>query len=263
MSTPLDRKYVLQPFNDLIAACHSTVLLGLRLLEKVRTLPGPTAEELQFFQFIAELRASDSLSSKALFKRWLLLKGFGDDHKCINTALQRFITLITIGRELRQTAGLDVEARRRELRDTLGKQHFPVLLEKAGSLCSGPLDLEEQIKSFNLARNCLEHGSGEVVERFCNSPAKNALIVSGRRFRLFFSSGDNEVAAVFGMPGPENAALMLSAEEFEIHFALGQSLDMSLKHFIDVLNTCVFLRADLDIKLAEEETRGSTSVHLA
>jgi hypothetical protein len=48
---------------------------------------------------------------------------------------------------------------------------------------------------------------------------------------------------------------MLGAEDFEIHFALGQSLDLSLKHFIDVLSTCVFLRADLDVKLAEQEAR--------
>lgn len=77
MST-LDRAFVLQPFTDLFASSHSTVLLGLRLLEKVQTLPGPTDEELQFFQFSAGPSASDPENGRAHFKRWLLLKGFGD-----------------------------------------------------------------------------------------------------------------------------------------------------------------------------------------
>jgi hypothetical protein len=50
--------------------------------------------------------------------------------------------------------------------------------------------------------------------------------------------------------GPENAALMLEAEDFVIEFAVGQPIQLSLKQFLDVLNTCIFLRADIALKLA-------------
>jgi hypothetical protein len=52
-----------------------------------------------------------------------------------------------------------------------------------------------------------------------------------------------------GKPGPENAALMLGAENFVIEFPVGQAIQLSLKLFLDVLNTCMFLRADIDLKL--------------
>jgi hypothetical protein len=45
-----------------------------------------------------------------------------------------------------------------------------------------------------------------------------------------------EVPAEFGNPSPKNAALMLGAEGFEIEFALGQSVELSLRQFIDILN---------------------------
>jgi hypothetical protein len=87
------------------------------------------------------------------------------------------------------------------------------------------------------------------MKRFCNSPQKDKLIIFGRRFKLFFKRGEEEVLAQLGKPGPENAALMLGAENFEIAFALDQSIELSLKQFLDVLNTCVFVRADIEEKL--------------
>ena len=71
----------------------------------------------------------------------------------------------------------------------------------------------------------------------------------GRRFRLFLKRGEMEVLAEIGKPGPENAPLMLGAEDFVIEFPIGQAIQLSLRQFLDVLNTCIFLRADIDLKL--------------
>lgn len=252
MST-LNRRYVLEPFDNLIATCQSTVLLGLRLLENVRAFPAPTVEECQFFRFVPGQRPCDFTSSKAHFKRWILLKGLGDIHQCISTALQRFIFVIKSENEPTPKPTLHNAPRRRILPEDTLSWSFPKLIEEASALCPEPLGLQEPMKSLNRARNCLEHGSGKVIAKFCNCPQRKSLIISGRRFRMFYRQGDQEVPAALGAPGPENSALLLGAEDFEIHFALGQSLDMSLKHFVDVLNTCVFLRADLDQKLSERE----------
>ena len=246
----LNRNYVLEPFHALISACQNNVLLGLRLAEKVETFPDPTAEELQFFQLAFAQLPGDLVESKARFKRWLLLNGLKDINQCIGTTLQRFIVFKTIEGEIKLNSTLDIEARDNELRHKVRDLPTPQLIAKVSELCSEPLALQKEIESFNRARNCLEHAVGIVVEKFCNNPQKDKLTILGRRFKLFFKRGEEEVLAQLGKPGPENAALMLGAEDFEIHFGIGQPIELSLKQFLDVLNTCVFIRADIDMKLA-------------
>jgi hypothetical protein len=245
----LNPSYVLEPFHNLISACQTNVLLGLRLVEEVETFPGPTAEETQAFQLRFQEPAAGLDESKARFKRWIILKGLGDIHQCIGATLQRFIIFRTIAGELRRNSVLDIEARERALSQGLRSLSYPDLIDRANGLCSAPLIMEEQIATFNNARNCLEHSGGIVVKRFCNNPQKDKLIIHGRRMKLFFKRGDQETPAQIGTPGPENAALMMGAEDFEIDFTIGQPVELSLAHFVDILNTCVFLRADIEWKL--------------
>jgi hypothetical protein len=245
----LNRNYVLEPFHNLISACQDNVLLGLRLVEKVGNFPGPTAEEMRFFQIAFGGPSDDLGQNKVRFKRWLLLNGLRDVNQCIGTTLQRFISFKTIEGETKQGSTSNLDARERELRHRLRRLHTPELIKKTNLLCSEPLILQKEIESFNLARNCLEHAAGIVAKGFCNNPQADKLIIFGRRFKVFFKRGEEEVLAQLGKPGPENAALMLGAENFEIQFALDQSVELSLKQFLDVLNTCVFLRADIEEKL--------------
>jgi hypothetical protein len=247
----LNHYYVLQPFHNLIESCRNSVLLGLRLVEKAEAFPGPTPEERQFFQFF-EASEADLVQGKLNFKRWILLHGLRDIHQCIGKMLQRFIIFKTIQAEIRHDPSfdIDIEAREAELRLELTKLRYPDLIKRADLFCSEPLILQKEVRSFNAARNCLEHAGGVVTARFCNSPGKDKLIVLGRRFKLFFKRGEDEKLAQFGRPGPENAALMLGAEDFAIEFAVGDPIELSLGHFLDILNTCFFLRADIDEKLA-------------
>jgi hypothetical protein len=140
--------------------------------------------------------------------------------------------------------------REAELRRELSRKSYPCLVEKANDLCRERLILREAIESFNRARNCLEHTGGVVTTRFCDPPHRGKLTISGRRFKLFFKRGEEEVLAQLGKPGPENAALMLGAEDFEVQFKVDESLELSLKQFLDVLSTCTFVRADIERKLA-------------
>jgi len=112
--------------------------------------------------------------------------------------------------------------------------------------------LQDHVTSLNNARNCMAHTNGVVTQQHCKNPDHDKLTIQGRRFKLFFKRDDLEVAAVVGKAGPENAALMLGAEDFQIEFALGQGIELSLKQFLDILNTCVFVRADIDLKLGTE-----------
>jgi hypothetical protein len=254
----IDLQYILEPLSELFATCHSTVLFGLRLVEKVERFPEPTMKELQFIQIVSSIgnsRSHDLLSSRANFKRWILRKGFGDIHQCVSVALQRLIVSTRVRHEAKQSPLLDLEECRRQWNDKVRAWGFPQLIDEASRQFPEPLEREEQFKSFNSARNCLEHGAGKVISRFCNGPSKDCLTISGRRFSVFFQKGGQKLPAVFGTPGPGNAALMLGAEDFNLRFGLGQSLDFSLEQFMDILHTCVFFRADLETKLAQLHAR--------
>jgi hypothetical protein len=129
------------------------------------------------------------------------------------------------------------------------KADHPTLVKKVNSLFHEQLQYQDQLTSYNKARNCLEHANGIVAERHCNNEEKNKLVVRGVRMKMFFETAQGHVPAKFGVPGPENAALMLGADDFEIDFSLGQHIELSSKQFADIINTCVFIRADIDLKL--------------
>ena len=246
----LSPNYVMEPFQDLLHSCQNTVLLGLRLVENIETFPGPTAEERSFFQFIAP--TADLSDSKATFRRWLLLKGLGDIHQCIRAMIEEIHRLENNRRrnKVEPCAG----CRRANVNSVVTCVGFitPELIAKANQLCSQPLTLQDKIATFNNARNCLEHTSGTVTRRFCNGP-HDRLVILGRRFKLFFKRNEEEILAEFGKPGLGNAALMIGAEDFALEFAIEHNLELSLKHFLDILNTCVFLRAEIEMNLVPSE----------
>jgi hypothetical protein len=222
--------------------------MGLRLIERTDIFPAPSPEELQFISLSFGGRLLPLQESRARFKRWILLKGFGDIHQCIRTTLERFFVYKSVERELAATPSLDLHDCQTTLSARAGRFHLPQLFAAVPTLCGESLQLQYCVESFNFARNCLEHDNGIVTARRCNSPDR--LILRGRKPSLFFKKGELETVAEFGKPGPENAALMLGAEDFEIGFRIGQAFELSLSQFIDILNTCIFFRDDIKTKLS-------------
>jgi len=247
----LDRAYVLAPFHKLLANCQSNVFMGLRLVEKMDTFPEPTPEELKFMNLSFGRHAPQFEEDKIAFKRWILLNGFGDIYKALRATLERFFVFKTIEQRLPTNHTLNLRESKTELHLKARGFHLPQLFSVVPSLCGEPLELRTCVESFNHARNCLEHEQGVVTAKRCNNPAKDKFLLQGRRFKMFFKDGEKKILAEFGKPGPENSALMLGAEDFKIEFALNQPIELSLRQFIDILNTCIFIRADIDLKLAK------------
>ena len=226
--------------------------MGLRLAERTDILPGPTPEELSFMNLLFGDRAHGLAESKTLFKKWLLLNGFGDIHKAIRTTLERFFVFKSVELSLVANPELNLEEHEADFRTKARAFHLPELIGKVPTLCGEQLQFQVHIESFNNARNCLEHEDGTVTQKRCNNHTKDRLLIQGRRSKMFFKDGEREVPAEIGKPGPVNAALLLGAEDFKIEFALDQSIELSLKQFIDILNTCVFFLADIETKLAKK-----------
>jgi hypothetical protein len=245
----LNHAYVLDPFHQLLTKCHTNVLMGLRLVEKIDAFPDPTAEEKRFLCLSFGGRVEALVESKASFKRWVLLNGLGDIYKSIRTTLERLFVFKSIERSLTTSTKLNLEECEAELRIEARSLDLPQLVAKVPSLCGEQLNFQNYVESVNHARNCLEHDNGTVTRKRCNTPTKDRLLLQGPRFRITFKNEQEEVPTEFGKRGPENAALMLGAEDFQIEFALNQFIELSHKQFIDILNTCVFFRADIETKL--------------
>lgn len=254
--TKLNPAYVIIPFKQLLANCHNNVLLGLRLVEKIEKFPDPTNEEVQLIkiQLLLGDRASDISRTKELFKRWLLINGFEDIHNCIRTTLERLMVFKAIENQLLATPSLDIKGIETALKTKANKFNYPALLNAVHTELEDTLTYEKHLETINSARNCLVHRNSEVTRKDCNNDQKDKLIITGNRFKMFYKKGDEEVLAEVGKPGPENAALMLGAEEFKIEFSIGDKLDITLKQFIDILNTCIFFNADVEEKLKRKKT---------
>lgn len=248
--TSLNPAYVLAPFQNLIANCQNNVLMGLRIVERVNELPLPTSEELQFLQLSFGAPPTDLEKNRSDFKRWLLLNGFEDIHGSIRVGLERLFVFETIKAKLKTSSNISIDEFEKELHSKVTKFHFPQLIGEVSSLFNEPFEYLRHAESYNAARNCLEHTNGVVTQRHCNNPEKDKIIIHGHRFKMFFKKDDQEVPAVLNKPGPENAALMLGAEEFQFEFSIGQPIELSLKQFVDVLNTCVFIQADIQSKVS-------------
>lgn len=247
--TNLNPNYVLEPFQQLLGHCQNNVLLGLRLSEKIEKFPDPTAEELQFMQIYLNRHIADIDQSKILYKQWILKNGFEEIHNCIRITLERLYVYKEIEVKLNANPSVNITYLENELKLKANKFNFPDLTKNINIRFSEPLQYQKNIETINNARNCFVHRNGIVGSKDFNNNAKDKLIITGNRFKMFFKKGEDETPAEFGKPGPENAALMLGAEEFNIEFELGNSIDISLKQFIDILNTCIFFNADIDVKL--------------
>lgn len=241
--------YVLEPFDTLLANSQTNVLMGLRIVEKLDKFPEPTEEELQFLQLSMSGKVVDILKSKMLFKKWVLVNGFQDIHKSLRAVLERLYILKTIDNKIKSGETFKKEDVEAELKVKASNLYFDQLVDSVNSLLAQPLKYGKYVLSFNNARNCLIHTNGIVTTRHCNNQEKDKLIIIGERFKVFYKKGEEEIIAEFGKPGPENAALMFGSEEFQIEFTKDAEIELSLKQFLDILNTCFFVRAEIAEKL--------------
>lgn len=249
-----NRSDVLAPFHTLMSNCRNNVLMGLRLVERTEKFPEPTSEELAFAQVAFGETFPGLDESKVLFRRWILLNGFEEIHKCLRTTLEALYVFVRIEQETTFDSAQDEDTRVKELRSQARSLNHPDLISQLNLIFRKPLEFQVQMDSFNNARNCLVHANGVVTRRHCNNREKDKLVIFGRRFKLFFKKGELEVPAKIGTPGPENAALMFGAEDFQLEFAEGKSIEISLEQFLNILSTCIFIHANLVARLSRSGT---------
>ncbi len=238
----------------LVNECQNVILFGLRVVDNIGTFPAHTAEELNDVLIQIGDRPKNIEDQKKQFRTWLLKKGFEDLAKGIKLALIEAYCFGTIFKRKDEIKDLrsfltEIEA----LKKAAIEQSLPGLLTKVRPLLIKNLDYEDQISTINNARNCLMHANGVVTDRHTNDKENSRLVIKGNRFLYFFEKNGERYPMKLGQPGPENAPLMMSAEKFELHFEIGQQIEIDLKDFNDFINTCVFFAFDLKEALGKNK----------
>ena len=111
----LNPAYVLAPFQTVITSCQNNVLMGLRIVERINELPGPTPEELQFFQLSFGAPSTNLEKNRSAFKRWLLLNGFQDIVRSIRVGLERLFVFETTKARLQKSPHIQIDDLEKEL----------------------------------------------------------------------------------------------------------------------------------------------------
>ncbi|MCB9231271.1 MAG: hypothetical protein H6581_06400 [Bacteroidia bacterium] len=246
-STPF---YVLSLFPKLVGRCQNNVLLGLRLIEKIERFPDPTKEEIMLFQMILNEHLNDINESKLKFKRWILKNGFEDIHNYFRNTLERIYEYKKLENKPDGLPLSEIEEIRERYMKSANRFGFPDLVKEVEKLLSTPLELKSNLLSINSARNCFVHRNGIVGPEDINNQGNASLEIIVNRFIVYFETPTGEeIVAEIGVPGPENSPLKLRREEGRFEFRLGEEINLSLKNFLEILQTCIVFNSEISVLL--------------
>ena len=233
-------------------------MFGLRIMENQEAFPNKISEELNLIPIQIGDPPTDLNNQKKQFRNWLLKKGFEDFAKGIKQSLIEAYYYGTLVKKEGEVIKLNTFLKEiEELRKSANEQSLPGLLSKLQTILIKRLSYEQQVSTINNARNCLIHNNGLVSDRHINDKVNNRLIIKGNRFFYYFEKDGQKFPMKLGVAGPENSPLMLSIENFEIAFNIGQQIEISLKDFNDLTDTCLFFA--LDLKECLPKIKGTTA----
>lgn len=235
----MQKKEVLAPLEEFFKDHLPNVLMGMRLAERADIFPEATVEERKLELFLNVAQGQNFSQSKAQFKKWILLKGMEDIHTSIGESLRLMLMYERIKRDNPMSS---------EEINKMRKLHYPSLIEKIQEVHGETFSHKKELLSLNKIRNALLHDNGIAVSTRLEE-GEEKLTLYGARAILFWQDNERRVPMKIGEPSPPNTPLMMSAEKFQIEFAVGSSIELSLKQFVDVVWTSMFIKSDIEVML--------------
>ena len=235
----MQKNEVIFPMAELFSNHLPNVLMGLRSVDKIEAYPEATEEERKLEWFFNVVQHQNFNQSKTHYKKWLLLKGFEDIHKAISESLR----LVLIYKTIKKEGSISDKQI-----DKIRRLHYPSLVEKTQKVYQTIFSHEKEMLSLNKIRNALSHDNGIALSSRLENGEDN-LTLDGARPILYWQDNERRVPMKIGELSPTNTPLMMSAEKFQIEFDVGSNIELSLKQFIDVIWTCMFIKADIEVTL--------------
>lgn len=107
-----------------------------------------------------EMSAAERYS---LYESWVLSKGFQELARGVHETLEQALIFIEMLKDQpRQTTWAEFQDHVEQLQHRAGRLPFPALLAEINTGLKSPMTFDDDFKSFQKVRNCLEHRAGVV-----------------------------------------------------------------------------------------------------
>jgi hypothetical protein len=203
------------------------------------TFPGP------------EMTAVERLG---LYENWLLSKGFHELARGVHETLERAMLYIEVLKyRPGQTTWGEFQAHVAALQKRAGRLPFPTLLAEVNAGLKAPMAFEDEFRSLQKVRNCLEHRAGTVGTIDVDETQYLRLMLP--RLKMFYlnASGDEIELAVGAIidthQHTDMVEILMRREVRTKSYALGEKISFKAPEFNEIAFACYMFASDLASKL--------------
>lgn len=241
------------PLKQTLAECSNAVFTGLAVLDNLTELPEFIHGEDNFMMhkpYGVELTID---KRKALYKDWLIKKGFEDLIKAVTTMLIDVCKMLRIKSKLKNTkTWSEFQVLITTPDNEISTKPFPKLLELIRPNLLDNLTFETEINSINRVRRCLVHRNGVVTQQdFFKDETTLKLRWVFYRIVYIENGHEEEVKSMLLISG--KGKINITQEKRIKEFKENERIEITYQLFNELITTCFLFGQDLITKLSIDE----------
>lgn len=231
--------------TDVVAACLTAFAEG--------NLGRPEMpDQLIHIGFIGPEWSSDE--RRAIYKSWLLAKGFQDLARGVRETLEEALLYLEV---LRWKPGpmtlTALETKRAKLHKRVLGFNFPQLMAEVNRGLTSRVAFEEEFLSMQRVRNCLEHRRGIIGVQDLDK-GDSALTLRVPRPKIFYMRNGEQVEVrrdepVDAQDGEPEVDILCRLETRSVRYEMGQRIEFTATDFRQIAAACYVFAHDLANKL--------------
>jgi hypothetical protein len=249
---------VVAPALQAIQASLEVISFCLAALDK-EDLSKPTQLDSAGFEMRFQGPNLDADQRKQLYTNWLLAKGFQDLARGMRRSLEEAAVYVAVVSAAKQglfegikTYG-DLQTKVQEFRTGAEKSSFPDLMDRVNRRLSSPLNFENEFRSLQKVRNCLEHRAGVVGEADTDKQT-GVLRLLLPRAKFFIKKDEQEIEIKPGLTVEADSNIYVKYIVDTREYALGERVTFKANEFHDICFGCWSVANDLGSRLPKLET---------
>jgi len=190
---------------------------------------------------------------RQLYTTWILGKAFQELTRGVRAALEEAYLFVDVAAMPASVTTLaQLESSIESIRKRANKASFPVLLEHVNAKLAVPMAFENEFRSLQSVRNCLEHRGGVVGATDVDE--NGILTLSIPRLKCFYKRGDEEVEIAAGHvvdPGDarEQVEVLMRRDTRIRTYQLGEQVTFTADELYETAFACNLFASDLASKL--------------
>ena len=188
-----------------------------------------------------------------LYESWLLSKGFHELARGVHETLEQALLFVEVLKyQPTQTTWGEFQAHVAEIERRAGRLPFPTLLAEVNAGLTSPMAFDDDFRSFQKVRNCLEHRAGIVGAIDVDGTEHLTLMLP--RLKTFYLNAGKEVELEVGAiidrhEHPEMVEICIKRETRTRSYALGEKVRFNGSEFHEIAFACHMFAGDLVSKL--------------